>query len=303
MTIILMTQVVSGPNQVHTHHTGFTALGHEIHLGRLILLDMLHNNYIDENDVIVTCEDRFLLYKKIFKHVITPNQYLKNDFINTNDVIVLQIWPFVVSKASELNDYYIKDFESKINYPIRQKLYERFERNFDVLISKIDFPIIPDTFLPNKKFVIIHLRSLTTLKNNNNFDINYVILLRIVSKIKNKYPHLDIYVFCSQNITLDIPNIKVINKLDIYAALMHHDYCKAVISELSGGGEFAQYCHNNKIYLYGNSYANLPTNVIDNISLIQNEQLIHTNWNMHGITNASLRWYLSVNELLEDLHI
>ena len=49
-------------------HTGFCALGHEIHLGRYILLDMLHNNYIDDSFIVVTYNlDRAFLYSKIFK--------------------------------------------------------------------------------------------------------------------------------------------------------------------------------------------------------------------------------------------
>ena len=30
-------------------HTGYIALGHEIHISRYIVLDMLHNKYINNN--------------------------------------------------------------------------------------------------------------------------------------------------------------------------------------------------------------------------------------------------------------
>jgi hypothetical protein len=297
MKIIVMNRTTCDDENCHT---GFSALGHEIHLGRLILLDMLHNNYIDENDVIVTFQDRFFLYSKLFKLIITHEQYFEKYTKNEQQ---LQIWPFMVSSLKEINHYYIKDFESKINYPIRQKLYERFERNFDDIISKIDYPIIPDALIPSKNFVVIHLRTFNkNLKSNNNFVTNYEVLLRIIAKIKDKYPHFDTYVFSSQTVTLDldIPDIKIINELNVYAALMNHDYCEAVISELSGGGEFSQYCHNKKIYLYGGSYS-IDSCVFNQVSSNQNENLLHSNWNCHGTTNASLEWFNSANDLLEKL--
>jgi hypothetical protein len=128
--------------------------------------------------------------------------------------------------------------------------------------------------------------------------------LMIISKIKEKYPLLDIYIFSSKNVKLDIPNIKIVRNLAVYASLMNHDLCKAVISEGSGGGEFSQYCHNKKIYIFGClSYGSLKNIIIPNMSLRQNEKLLHTEWPRHGVTTASLNCVLDINTLLENLNL
>ena len=125
------------------NHSGFCALGHEIHLGRFILLDMLDKKYINTNDVIVTSNiDRFFLYSKIFKNIISYDEYSRNGNIKEENKIL--VWPFVVSIPTELSDFYIKNFESKIKYPIRNILYNNFTRDYDELLKMIDFPLIED---------------------------------------------------------------------------------------------------------------------------------------------------------------
>ena len=57
--------IVSKQNIENTHHA-LNALGHEIHISRFIICDMLNKQIINNNDIIVTVsEDRFFLYKNI----------------------------------------------------------------------------------------------------------------------------------------------------------------------------------------------------------------------------------------------
>jgi hypothetical protein len=79
---------------------------------------------------------------------------------------------------------------------------------------------------------------------------------------------------------------------------MKNENCLCVISELSGGGEISQYCHNNKIFLYGNSYG------INNkeSKLIFNENTnLHDNWNEHGTTDATLYKFSDYKIMLEKI--
>ena len=73
-------------------HTGFSALGHEIHLARFILCDMLHTNFINKDDTIVTySSDRFFLYNNFFINVISYNEYLLLNNLHKQDTLLLEI--------------------------------------------------------------------------------------------------------------------------------------------------------------------------------------------------------------------
>jgi len=285
------------------HHTGYCALGHEIHLGRFILLDMLDKNYINTNDVVVTSNiDRFFLYSKIFKNVISCDEYSRNGNIKDENKIL--IWPFVVSVTRELNDSCIKKFESICNYPIREILYNNFTRDYDELLRMIDFPVIEDYNLVKNKFIVIHSRTLL-LKSNNNTNQNLIDLFKIICKINIKYPDFDIVIFTvnDSNELLELQEntkIKIINKLDLYASVMNHENCECVITELSGGGEFSQFCCNTIIHMYGNSYQHIGT-FSKKLSTLQNGKTLHDDWNKHGTTDALLNYYDNVDAMLENI--
>jgi hypothetical protein len=285
------------------NHSGFCALGHEIHLGRFILLDMLDKNYINTNDVIVTSNiDRFFLYSKIFKNIISYDEYSRNGNIKEENKIL--VWPFVVSIPTELSDFYIKNFESKIKYPIRNILYNNFTRDYDELLKMIDFPLIEDYNLVKNKFIVIHLRTLL-LKSNNNINQNLIDLYKIIYKINITYPDFDIVIFtCNDSNELlklqENTKIKIINKLDLYASVMNHENCECVITELSGGGEFSQFCCNTTIHMYGNSYNNIGT-FSKKLSTLQNGKFLHDDWNKHGTTDALLNYYNNIDAMLENI--
>ena len=59
-------------------HDSFNALGHEIHITRFILLDLLQKNKITNDSVIVTVyKDRKFLYENLFQHVIDWDEFIK----------------------------------------------------------------------------------------------------------------------------------------------------------------------------------------------------------------------------------
>ena len=101
----------------------------------------------------------------------------------------------------------------------------------------------------------------------------------------------------SSDINIKIDNVKyIINNIDIYASLLKNENCEFIISELSGGGEFSQYCHEKKIYLYSNSY--IIKDFSSSLPLLQTNNKLHHNWNKHGTTNATLYHYKNIDELL-----
>jgi hypothetical protein len=272
----------------NNYHTGFCALGHEIHLSRYLLLDIFNRNYIDKDNVIIVTVniDRKFLYSKIFDNIISYDEFIKLNIESNN---ILNLCPFMTSSYIEIKKYYIDLFKLKSEYPIESILYINMKKNFEDLLKKINYQV--DTYnsiLLKNNYIIIHHRSINTQINNNNPNINYDITQQIIKFILKNFDY-DIIIFSSDiNIKFNNESNKLyyINSLELYCSIMTNERCIAVISELSGGGEIAQYCHNNFIYHYNNSY---PIDKINkNLNLLQNDNYLHYNWNLHGCTNAIL---------------
>ena len=285
-----------------TNHTGFNALGHEIHLGRFILLDMVHKGFIDtNNDIIVTNNrDRFFLYSKIFKNIICYSDFILNTCAD-NEIIL--IFPFMVSVTDLIDHYYIEQFKKKSSYPIEKILYEKMERNFDYLIKNIDYPFIDFVLINN--FIMIHHRTITSKISNNNNDVNLLITNKILNTIETHYDNYDIVIFTSSK---DIKfnskkKLTYVHNLPIYASYINNEKCKLVITELSGGGESSQYFHNNNIYIYPNSYK-LGNTIDSKVNLLQNNNLLHdnVNWNKHGCTNSNISIFSTIDEFFYRLN-
>ena len=264
------------------HHSGFCALGHEIHISRHLLLDMFNEKYIDpENDTIVTVSlDRKFLYMNMFKNIISYEDFrLKN----IDDKYIINLWTFIVSKIEELDKYYINDFKKKSNYPINNFLYKNISKKYRQLLCNIYYEPIPESFII-KKYFLIHHRTINKKYSNNNIDNNYNYTIQIIKFLMDKFSDINIIIFSADN-TIKFLDLPIINSLSLYCSLMNNINCVALISEISGGGEIAQYCHNNLICHYYNSYNFSPIEPI-NLNLLQEYSYIHENWNTHGSTNA-----------------
>ena len=178
------------------HHTGENALGHEIHLTRYILYDMLQKNVFDNNVNIVTIsKDRFFLYSNIFTKIHEWNDYKKKQTINNN------------IKVIDLTKY-----SSGLNL---QHTFDNFERTskFVDYINNINTINLNE----NKKyksiiendFIVVHYRfsmvnSDTKITHNGNTQN----LLKIIDKIRT-HTNKDIVIFCSK-----LPDEKVQKDLE-----------------------------------------------------------------------------------------
>ena len=292
-----MFYILSKPTEIHND---FCALGHEIHISRFIICDMLYKNFININDTIVTLtDDRKFLYTKLFDRVLSYNDFLK---LNINENEIIRIYPYMLTYIDTLDIKNILDFETKSNYDIRNTLYNNLNRDFNHLLEKIDYP---DIILNFKDFFVIHHRKLDNKKSNNIIEKNFKLTNKIISYLENKYPEIHIVIFTSnKDIKFTSQNISYIYSLAEYASYMNHKNCQAVISEHSGGGELSHYCHNNKIYIYGNSYYILGT-LYHNVHLnkLQKNDSLRASytWNINGITNALYTKVQNIDDLLKIL--
>jgi hypothetical protein len=283
------------------HHCGYNAIGHEIHLSRHILMDMYDKGYISNNDIIVTVSKfRFFFYSKIFKNII-----LYDDFINLNipNNEQIRICDFMASQVEQITEDKIIEFEKNTSYPIREILYKENKRNYYHLLKEFDYPNIINNTLIENKFFLIHHRFFLYPCIDYKIDNTFEMLKKIIKRLKKNYPNTNIIVYSLGDFNYDY-DVKKINTLDEYASLMNHENCVALISEISGGGELAQYCHNKYIYMYGNAYEFNYIDILNNndyLNLTNSNLHCNGSWNKKGCSNGICKRIGILDDLLDDL--
>lgn len=286
-------------------HTQVCALGHEIHISRFILFDLLQKDLIDSSSIIVTLnEDRIFLYNKTFKNVITWNNYINNQKNTINKIPVIDLTYYnCVSTQNEQ----IKEF-CDLNYNF--KLFERTDKfisfvnniNFYDLSSDIEYSDIIKS-----KFIVIHSRSILLNQLNTGKDTRYDIhshLLKIINEIR-KYSNLKIVVFCFEKIDICLENIYFINNLQIYATFLNNENCDLFITEWSGGGQISQYCCNSKIIYYFYNYTSHDYELLyDEFQKgSDNKHNIFHAWDFKCTTSCKRSYYKNLDIFLENLHL
>ena len=262
-------------------------LGHEIHMTRFVLFDMLIKQKINSDDIIVTMNDRKFLYDNIFSNIVDYNTASANNYFNQNKYNIINLFEIIIH-------YNCKDF-LKIDYELPDKYYN------DELISyvkNINYLELNNNFL-NDKFIIIHHRY--------NSDITK--LKRIIQKLRDIFTDIYIIVFNNDksninNKLTDYKNIYPVDNLREYASLLKHDNCKLVITEWSGGGQLAQYCSNANIIIYFDAYI-ISSGYVEMSSKLHEEAMgknIFSAWDFKTTTNCKRFYYHNYEEMLENIN-
>jgi hypothetical protein len=288
--------IVSKKCNVYGH--GFvSALGHEIHLTRFILFDLLQKNLINSNCTIVTLyEDRFFLYDNTFKNLLTWEDFDKN-LNNLNNHIIDLTYYSVVSTQEEIIPEFIN-----LNYNL--KLFEKTD-TFTEYINNIHFYELNNNLdysnIIKEKFIVIHWRTnitrLTIDKKENLLKIR-----KIIDKLKKEYD-LNIVIFSVEKLDIDLENVFIINNLQIYASFLNHENCDLFISEWSGGGQLSQYCCNCKIIYYFDNYESHDYEIhYENYQNAANQiNNIFGGWDFKSTTKCNRFYYKSLDIMLENL--
>lgn len=118
------------------------ALGHEIHILRVIIFDLLCKGLISQNDIIITMKDRKFFYEKIFSNTSSIEEARTKDFSHR---IVLDINPYrttllfdTIPILKQFNFYSISEIMNKFKYIF---IHHRHDTNFvylHIIINKID---------------------------------------------------------------------------------------------------------------------------------------------------------------------
>lgn len=270
-------------------HCGLNALGHEIHVSRFILFDLLQKNLIDSNSTIVSVyKDRFFLYDRYFKNIITYDDYQKNKKMNIDEMDLTQY-------SNEFKTDQIEIFK-KINYH-----YNQFEKTPFVMtcLNNIDIADSTNNDAFKNKFVLIHTRTRISGGENKNLYS----LLKTIDKIKST-KNTTVVVFSTDNLNIHMKNVYFINNLHLYCKLLNNKNCELFISEWSGGGQLSQYFYSGKIIYYFDNY---PSNDYEkDYSNLQNHanqcNNIMNAWDFKTTTDCERSYYKTLDEMLETLN-
>lgn len=234
-------------------------LGNEFHMHRNVLLSLLDNNFISNEIVIYCLSDRSFLYTKIFKNVfcyeevgnleeikITCDAKFNKDFIVLKNFdICFSIWEIWRNNGGFYNTLNKNIFITKPNIFGYEKLNyfnnSNHTNTFKNLVTAIKYlDQIPK--FENEKFIVYHHR----IKNDTLWDGDNKILDAIVS-YADEY---NIVIFSRKDLQINNLKIHTTSNLQEFATYINNQNCMAVISVWSGGGQFASYCSNSKLFMY-----------------------------------------------------
>jgi len=217
-------------------------LGHEIHMSRFVLFDMLVQNVISINDIIVTLKDRLFLYTKIFPNCIDDISFMNMDKTKY-EIINLSL---ITGSDIHVNRNAIYE---TYNHKVLDKFYTQ---DFKLLLNNIEYCDINYDYNYNKDYIVIHQR----------YNCNIDKLIKLIEKINEKN-NVNIVIFNNNKSFLELKlqkynNLIYIDNLQVYASFLNSYQtkykCKLFISEWSGGGQISQYTYDGKILYYFDHY-------------------------------------------------
>ena len=235
-------------------------LGHEIHVGRCVVVDMLVNNFLSpaDGDCIITgIPDRRFLYESLFglHNVYDFSFFQSNSFSINPPKIIIEYTNLPSSYFSEfdefkkftiinLSDYSLpppyctfgtsKEME-EIGYFIPNQYWSNefieFSKSFNFSFENSILEIVNFKF---PFFIVIHHRydasidNLRAIVNSLPSELPKIIFSNSSKVLKNYFVNSDSLLLFTDD-------------LKIYASLLKSEKCKLLITEWSGAGQLAQY--------------------------------------------------------------
>uniref|UniRef100_A0A6C0LFI7 Uncharacterized protein n=1 Tax=viral metagenome TaxID=1070528 RepID=A0A6C0LFI7_9ZZZZ len=257
--------------------------GHDLHIGRIIILDLLNKNIIDNKITLIVKKDRQFLYNKIFDSVITFDEFISSnmhlDILTYKDIIFMpKIQEDLLYNRHNTDLLYL-------NYDVYNNSY--WNENMITQITNIKSYIIEDNLsqlINDNNFIIFIIRS------HKDFDLNkYLVYFnKIKIKCENKYKII-LYI---QNINYKkyFNSEYIIDNLELYITLLNHKNCKYLIGETSGGFEIGYYYHNCNLTLleFKEHYSRYNEESIKQIIMKQSKYLERTDDVNNNIDNNAI---------------
>lgn len=262
-------------------------LGHEIHLTRFLIIDMLIQNRISKDDIIVTLKDRRFLYSKIFKNCITEEEFWA---MNREGYTIINFTPVTGT------DIPVEEWSILQHYN-HQTLKYFYTPEFKLLLNSFDYCETNYDQTQNKNYVVIHHRYSCDIKLlikaidkiNSTMDVNIVIFNNNIEYLKTEIVNFN--------------NLIFIDNLRLYASFLNSPKCKLFISEWSGGGQLSQYCYNGKIMYYYDHYPTACGYVgkEKDFSRISMETDMYQHFDFKHTRDVDINIYHKMDEILDRL--
>ena len=280
---------------IHPISSKIFCLGHEIHITRSILIDMLLQGYVGENDIIFTLKDRMFLYTSLFKNVESIYDFERiaeeNKKIGINlDIVDISQYTEDACVSSSLTNY--KDFTFSKNY---------YSENFKNSLLNIHFCDFNYDLNHIGDYVIIHHR----------YNANINSLKKLISSIHEINKDINIVIFNNnkslKNNLGSSENLIFIQDLHLYASYLkgyNSKYkCKLFITEWSGGGQLSQYCFNGPIMIHFEEYpirVKFP-DTLEDLQKGATSTNYFTNWDFKNPTAANITMYDDIESLVNNI--
>jgi hypothetical protein len=267
-----------------TKHYTKMCLGHEIHMTRFLILDMLLQKKISGDDIIVTLKDRLFLYSDIFENCISCETFMlmEKDGYNIINFSYITGSDIPVREWSILQVY---------NYQVLKQFYTP---EFKSLLNTIAY--CETHYNNDQDYAVIHHRY--------NCDIN--MLIKTIDKI-NSVGEMNIVIF-NNNISYlqselkNYKNLLFVDNLQLYASYLNNPKCKLFISEWSGGGQLSQYCFDGKIMYYLNHYhSHEYVGNEKEFAKLSMETDMFQHWDFKHSRNIDINLLHTLDDLLENL--
>ena len=232
----------------HSKNRDQKALGHEMHLSRIILFDLLCKGLLQKEDVhVYTRPQRQFLYSETFPHISTCIENVVNpDGTWKDNVCDLTYWAVANAQHPILNDTFGYNVHTSV---YRTPLFLEHIQQFSLLSKDWSENNI------NHDFIVVHFRHVENVDRNDEQDLH-----KIMSFCQNSFPNMKVVLFWNTRASTvefekQYSNLScIIQDLQLYATCLHHERCQLVLSEWSGGGQFAQYVTHAPIYYYMRTY-------------------------------------------------
>jgi hypothetical protein len=268
-------------------------LGHDLHISRIIVFDLLNKNIINNNDTLIVTKDRQVFYNNLFKNIITFTEFIEK--VNNNEIHINN-FIFLPSVVNDLLYGRPNTELMKFNYNINNNDYwnDKMIENITTF-NKCIFNNELNNIIKNK-FIIFIIRSFDNIDIDSTYH-NYIYNLRQHTLTKYK-----LILYCYKDIQFNKEHYDyIINNISEYMSLLIHTNCYFVIGEMSGLLEVSYFHHNNNLQIL--EFVNITYKKPLDYNLCNNtfKHSIMSNWNNKYIEPITHKLFENFKNILETI--
>lgn len=276
-----------------------TALGHELHMSRIIVLDLVSRGFVSPEKIkIITQPDRFFLYTGLFSDVHDARSYLTaedggDDLCATSITVDLTAYMRCHNISYGIVEPCPLD---KLGYRFKSTGWNTRELR-QLSERAIELAPLPPPHV-EAPFLVVHFRFVET-NSTDDAKTQMFKLRQLVEACRSVFPTTKIIVFWNpvehedalKGCLAKDPNLVWTRDLHTYASYLGHPNCLLFLSEWSGGGQISQYVSSALLLYYFDYYPSMNylqtyPHRIRHVSSLDSK--IWDYWDFKKLTNAKM---------------